>query len=124
MMTDTGTGAASGGSFCYRRKAPCRLKPAKSGSSPPSDLPDTDSTRSIGIRSAAASGFRALAQLAAEELPRGFGVRWLAGNGADTALAGLRRVEAKAVCALTPHPSSFPEKRPAEHPCSFDIFAE
>jgi hypothetical protein len=38
------------------------------------------------------------------ELPRGFGVRWLAGNGADTALAGLRRVEAKAVCALTPHP--------------------
>ena len=38
------------------------------------------------------------------ELPRGFGVRWLAGNGADTALEGLRRVEAKAVCALTPPP--------------------
>ena len=31
-------------------------------------------------------------------------MRWLAGNGADTALAGLWRVEAKAVCALTPHP--------------------
>ena len=31
-------------------------------------------------------------------------MRWLAGNGADTALDGLRRVEAKAVCALTPHP--------------------
>ena len=28
----------------------------------------------------------------------------LAGNGADTALAGRRRAEAKAVCALTPHP--------------------
>jgi len=38
------------------------------------------------------------------ELPQGFGVRWLAGNGADTALDGLRRVEAKAVCALTPRP--------------------
>ena len=31
-------------------------------------------------------------------------MRWLAGNGADTALDGLRRIEAKAVCALTPHP--------------------
>ncbi len=31
-------------------------------------------------------------------------MRWLAGNGADTALDGLRRVQAKAVCALTPHP--------------------
>ena len=31
-------------------------------------------------------------------------MRWLAGNGADTALDGLRRVEAKAVCALTPRP--------------------
>jgi hypothetical protein len=38
------------------------------------------------------------------ELPRGFGVRWLAGNRADTALDGLRKAEAKAVCALTPHP--------------------
>jgi len=38
------------------------------------------------------------------ELPRGFGVRWLVGNGADTALDGLGRTEAKAVCALTPHP--------------------
>ena len=38
------------------------------------------------------------------ELPRGLGVRWLAGNGADTALEGARRAEAKAVCALTPHP--------------------
>ena len=33
-----------------------RRKPAKSGSSPPSDLPDTDRTRRIGIRNAAASG--------------------------------------------------------------------
>ena len=33
-----------------------------------------------------------------------FGLRWPAGNGADTALEGLRRVEAKAVCALAPHP--------------------
>jgi len=32
-------------------------------------------------------------------------VRWLAGNGADTALEGLRRVEAKAVCALPPCPA-------------------
>ena len=31
-------------------------------------------------------------------------MRWLAGNGTDTALAGLRRTEAKAVCALTLHP--------------------
>ena len=31
-------------------------------------------------------------------------MRCLAGNGADTALDGLGRVEAKAVCALTPHP--------------------
>jgi hypothetical protein len=38
------------------------------------------------------------------ELPRGFGVRWLVGNGADTALEGRRRAEAKAVCALTPRP--------------------
>jgi hypothetical protein len=35
---------------------------------------------------------------------RGFGVRWLAGNGADTALAGPQRPEAKAMCALTPRP--------------------
>jgi hypothetical protein len=34
----------------------------RSGSSPPSDLPDTNSTRRIGIRNAAASGFRALAR--------------------------------------------------------------
>jgi hypothetical protein len=33
-------------------------------------------------------------------------VRWLAGNGADTALEGLRRVEAKAVCALNPSPTA------------------
>jgi hypothetical protein len=39
------------------------------------------------------------------ELPRGLGVRWLAGNGADTALDGVRRVAAKAVCALTPPPT-------------------
>src|SRR5438477_1860403 len=38
------------------------------------------------------------------ESPRGCGVRWLAGNGADTALADGRRTEAKAVCALTLHP--------------------
>jgi hypothetical protein len=31
-------------------------------------------------------------------------LRWLAGNGADAALDGLGRTEAKAVCALTPHP--------------------
>ncbi len=31
-------------------------------------------------------------------------MRWLAGNGADTALDSLWRIEAKAVCALTPHP--------------------
>jgi hypothetical protein len=41
---------------------------------------------------------------APSELPRGFGVRWLAGNRADTALEGPRRAEGKAVCALTPHP--------------------
>src|ERR1039457_2415079 len=33
--------------------------------------------------------------------PRGFGVRWLAGNGADTVLDGLGRTDRKAVCALT-----------------------
>ena len=38
------------------------------------------------------------------EMPRGFGVRWLAWNGADTALVCLRRTGAKAVCALSPHP--------------------
>jgi hypothetical protein len=31
-------------------------KSAKGGSSPPSDLPDNDSTRRVGIRNAAASG--------------------------------------------------------------------
>jgi len=31
-------------------------------------------------------------------------VRWLAGHGADTVLDGLRTVEAKTVCAFTPHP--------------------
>ena len=36
--------------------------------------------------------------------PRGFGVRWLAGNGADTALGWLATLPVKAVCALTPHP--------------------
>ena len=36
--------------------------------------------------------------------PRGFGVRWLAGNGADTALDFLPTTRAKAACALTPHP--------------------
>src|ERR1035441_8404048 len=52
-------------------------------------------------------------QVEPSELPRGFGVRWLpvlrsgtaeggAGNGADTALDGLRWTKAKAVC---PHPS-------------------
>jgi len=35
------------------------------------------------------------------EWPRGFGVRWLAGNEADTALDGLGRSEAKAVCLHT-----------------------
>src|SRR5512145_684353 len=38
------------------------------------------------------------------ESPQGFGVRWLAGNGADTALEFRARVQAKAVCALAPHP--------------------
>ena len=38
------------------------------------------------------------------ESPQGFGVRWLAGNGADTALEFMARVQAKAVCALAPHP--------------------
>jgi len=38
------------------------------------------------------------------ESPRGFGVRWLAGNGADTALGDLRATGAKAVCAPNPHP--------------------
>jgi hypothetical protein len=33
-------------------------------------------------------------------------VRWLAGDGADTALEGLPWVEAKAVCALTPPPTA------------------
>ena len=32
-------------------------------------------------------------------------MRWLAGNGADTAIAERMTVNAKAVCALTPHPS-------------------
>src|ERR1017187_5579457 len=43
-------------------------------------------------------------QVEPAEVPRGFGVRWLAGNGADTALDGLRWTKAKAVYALTPHP--------------------
>jgi hypothetical protein len=47
-------------------------------------------------------------------LPRGFGVRWLAGNGADTALDSLQRVEPKAACALTPHPPH--SKTPARKP--------
>jgi protein ImuB len=38
------------------------------------------------------------------ESPRGLGVRWLAGNGADTAFAHGSSSESKAVCALTPHP--------------------
>jgi len=38
------------------------------------------------------------------ECPRGFGVRWLAGNGADTAFGHLRIAGMKAVCALTPRP--------------------
>src|SRR5688572_15728559 len=38
------------------------------------------------------------------ESPQGFGVRWLAGNGADTALEFMARVQAKAVCALALHP--------------------
>ena len=42
-------------------------------------------------------------------LPRGFGVRWLEGNGADTALErgswhNHETARVKAVCALTPHP--------------------
>src|SRR5688572_32692846 len=51
----------------------------------------------------------------APESPEGYGVRWLpvlrsstaeggAGNGADTALEFMARVQAKAVCALAPHP--------------------
>ncbi len=36
--------------------------------------------------------------------PQGFGVRWLAGNGADTALVGGPCIDAKTVCTLTPHP--------------------
>src|SRR5688572_11671724 len=38
------------------------------------------------------------------ESPQGFGVRWLAGNGTDTALEFKAPVRAKAVCALAPHP--------------------
>lgn len=38
------------------------------------------------------------------ECPRGFGVRWLAGNGADTAFGGSLMAGTKAVCALTPRP--------------------
>src|SRR5688572_1967808 len=60
---------------------------------------------------------RPLATLSHEapESPEGYGVRWLpvlrsstaeggAGNGADTALEFMARVQAKAVCALAPHP--------------------
>jgi hypothetical protein len=39
------------------------------------------------------------------ELPPGFGVRWLVGNGADTAFGRVGAPEAKAECALTPHPA-------------------
>ena len=38
------------------------------------------------------------------ESPQGFGVRWLAGNGADTALEFMARVQSQAACALAPHP--------------------
>jgi hypothetical protein len=40
-------------------------------------------------------------------------VRWLAGNGADTALAGVRKTEAKAVCALTPSRTALWDKSQA-----------
>jgi len=41
---------------CTRLRLIRHRNPAKSGSSPPSGLPDTDTTRRIGIRHAAASG--------------------------------------------------------------------